>query len=111
MRGGKAASIRARELRHNATDAERALWQVLRDKQLGFRFRRQFVIGPYIADFACPEARLVVEVDGGQHAEPGQDLRRDALLDQEGWQILRFWNNDVLQNSSGIAERILEALW
>jgi very-short-patch-repair endonuclease len=110
MRGGKLVSNRARRLRHNATDTERALWRILRDRQLGVRFRRQFVIAPYIADFACPDARLIIEVDGGQHNAPGEHHRRDAFLTQKGWRILRFWNNDVLQNREGVAERILEAL-
>jgi very-short-patch-repair endonuclease len=108
MRGGKQVSDRAKELRRNMTDAERALWQILRDRQLGVRFRRQFVIAPFIVDFACPDAGLVVEA--GQHAEPGEHTNRDAVLRQKGWGILRFWNNDVLQNRAGVAERILEAL-
>jgi len=110
MRGGKQPSERARELRNTATDAERALWWVLRDKQLGWRFRRQFVIAPFIVDFACPEARLVVEADGGQHAEPGYHDRRDAFLEDKGWRILRFWNNDIVENSDGVARRIMEIL-
>jgi len=110
MRGGKQPSVRARELRNTATDTERVLWRVLRDKQLGWRFRRQFVIAPYIVDFACPEARLVVEADGGQHAEPGDHDRRDAFLEGKGWRILRFWNNDIVENRDGVARRIIEAL-
>jgi very-short-patch-repair endonuclease len=110
MRGGREPSERARDLRNNATDTERALWQVLRDKQLGWRFRRQFVIAPYIVDFACPEARLVIEADGGQHAEPGADGRRDSVLRDKGWQVLRFWNNEVLGNRDGVLLRIVEAL-
>jgi primosomal protein N' (replication factor Y) len=110
MRGGKRPSQRARTLRNNATDAERALWQVLRDRQFGWRFRRQFVIAPYIVDFACPEAGLVVEADGGQHAEPGDHDRRDAFLKEKGWRILRFWNNDIVENRDGVSRRIMEAL-
>ncbi len=83
MRGGAQPSQRARKLRNNATNTERALWQVLRDKQLGWRFRRQFVIAPYIVDFACPEARFVIEADGGQHAELGDHDRRDAFLEEK----------------------------
>jgi very-short-patch-repair endonuclease len=110
MRGGKQPSQRARDLRNNATDPERALWQLLRNRQLGRRFRRQFVIAPYIVDFACPEARLIVEADGGQHAEPDADASRNVFLRQKGWRILRFWNNDILQNREGVAQRIVEAL-
>jgi very-short-patch-repair endonuclease len=110
MRGGKRASERARDLRRNVTDAERVLWQGLRDKQLGWRFRRQFVIAPYIVDFACPEARLVIEADGGQHAEPHVDCRRDAALAKKGWRILRFWNNEILENREGVLQRIVEVL-
>ncbi len=110
MRGGKQPSQRARELRNNATDTERALWQILRDKQLGWRFRRQFVVGPYIVDFACPEARIVIEADGGQHAEPGDHDRRDAFLEEKGWRVLRFWNNDIQENRDGVAQRVIEIL-
>jgi len=110
MRGGKQPSQRARELRNDATDTERALWRVLRDRQLGWRFRRQFVIAPYIVDFACPEARLVVEADGGHHAEPGDHDWRDAFLENKGWRILRFWNNDIVDNRDGVLHRIMEAL-
>jgi very-short-patch-repair endonuclease len=110
MRGGKQPSQRAKELRSNATDTERALWRVLRDKQLGWRFRRQFVIAPYIVDFACPEPRVIIEADGGQHSAAGDHDRRDAFLADKGWRILRFWNNDILENRDGVALRILEVL-
>ena len=110
MRGGQQPNERARELRNNATDTERALWQILRDKQLGWRFRRQFVVGPYIVDFACPEARIVIEADGGQHAEPGDHDRRDAFLEEKGWRVLRFWNNDIQENRDGVAQRVIEIL-
>ncbi|MBL8513144.1 MAG: endonuclease domain-containing protein, partial [Betaproteobacteria bacterium] len=88
---------RARELRSNSTDAERHLWQQLRGKQVeGFRFRRQRPIGTYIADFVCLEARLIIELDGGQHAEQtAYDAARDAFLCSEGFQVIRFWNGDV----------------
>jgi very-short-patch-repair endonuclease len=110
MGGGKQASERARALRRNATDSERALWRVLRERQLGWRFRRQFVIGPYIADFACPEARLVIEADGSHHAEPGDHDRRDAFLERSGWRVLRFWDNEILENRDGVLQRIIETL-
>jgi primosomal protein N' (replication factor Y) len=82
----------------------------LRDRQLGWRFRKQFVITPYIVDFACPEAKLVIEADGGQHAEPGDHDRRDAFLADQGWRILRFWNNEILENRDGVSQRIMEVL-
>jgi len=99
-------------LRKNSTDAERHLWWRLRQRQLaGFRFRRQVPLGPYIADFVCLSAKLIVEVDGGQHAErPEQDERRSAWLAANGFDVLRFWNNDVLGNTEGVLEAILRAL-
>ena len=89
---------RARELRRNLTDAERALWQVLRNRQVsGYRFRRQAPIGPYVVDFVCFEIRLVIEVDGGQHIERADyDEGRTAWLEGAGFRVIRFWNNEVL---------------
>jgi very-short-patch-repair endonuclease len=110
MRGGSAMTNRARKLRGNLTDAERVLWRELRHHQLGSRFRRQFPIPPYVADFACIEARLIIEVDGRQHTRPGDHERRDARLRAHGWRILRFWNNDVLGNRAGVLQTIAEAL-
>jgi primosomal protein N' (replication factor Y) len=83
---------------------------MLRQQQLGYRFRRQFPIPPYIVDFICLEARLIVEADGGQHALPGDHDRRDAFLSSKGWRVLRFWNNDILQNRDGVFQPIAEAL-
>ena len=101
---------RARQLRREPTEAENRLWAILRGRQLhGAHFRRQHPIPPYVADFACAAARLVVEVDGGQHAD-GADAARDAYLTRHGWQVLRFWNNEVLENLDGIAQRIAETL-
>jgi very-short-patch-repair endonuclease len=101
---------RARSLRATMTDAERALWQALRRKQLdAFRFRRQQPIGPYVADFYCAIARLVIEVDGGQHTG-GIDAARDAWLAARGYRVLRFWNNDVLGNIEGVVAAIRLAL-
>jgi very-short-patch-repair endonuclease len=101
----------ARRLRRNATDAERAMWQLLRDRRLdGVKFRRQVPIGPYVADFAAIQHRLIVELDGGQHAETVRDAKRDSFLTVEGWRILRFWNNDVLRNRTGVLEAIQQAL-
>ena len=101
----------ARQLRKQPTDAETHLWSRLRRKQLdGFRFRRQVPLGPYVADFACLDARLVVEVDGGQHAERAADTARTAWLESQGYRVLRFWNNDVLGNADGVVETIRSAL-
>jgi very-short-patch-repair endonuclease len=102
---------RARLLRRAATDAERCLWLALRDRRLGgYRFRRQFPIGHFIVDFACTRHRLIVEADGGQHADNEADRRRTAWLESEGWHVLRFWNNDILANTSGVVETILKEL-
>ena len=103
---------RVRRLRRDQTDAERKLWARLRDRQLhGAKFRRQHLIGSYMADFCCPEFCLVVEVDGGQHAEQAQaDQRRDRLLAQRGYRVLRFWDNEVLSQTDAVLERIDEAL-
>jgi very-short-patch-repair endonuclease len=102
----------ARSLRKNPTNAEHLLWQHLRRRRLaGFRFRRQHSIGPYICDFACLEAAIVVELDGSQHVEQSDyDERRDAFLRSQGYRVLRFWNNDVLVQINVILETIFEAL-
>ncbi|HWI23594.1 MAG TPA: endonuclease domain-containing protein [Lysobacter sp.] len=101
----------ARELRSNMTDAERRLWHCLRLRQLaGHRFRRQCPVGPYIADFACLERRLIVELDGGQHAGSAQDRCRDAYLYRCGFRVLRFWNNLVFDNLEGVLSEIDRAL-
>jgi very-short-patch-repair endonuclease len=91
------------------TEAERVLWRELRHDRLGCRFRRQHPIPPSIVDFACLAAKLVVEADGGQHADGG-DRQRDADLRRQGWKILRFWNNDVLQNRTGVLRTIAAVL-
>jgi lysyl-tRNA synthetase class 2 len=102
----------ARKLRSNATDAETWLWSRLRRKQIdGRRFRRQVPLGPYVADFVCLDARLIVEVDGGQHTEQAKrDAVRTAWLAAQGFRVLRFWNNDVLSNTDGVVETIRSAL-
>ena len=93
------------------TDAERRLWYHLRAHRFdGHKFKRQVPVGPYIVDFACLGRKLVVEVDGGQHADDQRDVRRDEYLRNEGFRVLRFWNNDVLQNTRGVLEVILDAL-
>ena len=99
-------------LRKNATDAERLLWSHLRWRQLsGFRFRRQRPFGPYVCDFICLEASVIIELDGSQHVEQAAyDSRRDAFLRSYGFRVLRFWNGDVLAKPDVIAETIFEAL-
>ncbi len=102
----------ARRLRKQMTDAERSLWHLLRRKQIdGHRFRKQVPIGRYIVDFACLDARLIIEADGGQHADAADaDTERDAWLRSQNFRVLRFWNNDVLKNPEGVMEVIPEAL-
>jgi very-short-patch-repair endonuclease len=106
------ASSIARTLRQNSTDAERWLWSRLRKRQLeGYRFRRQAPLGSYVVDFACLAARLVVEVDGGQHSwRTEQDAARTSWLQANGFQVLRFWNNEVLTSTDGVLETIRQAL-
>ena len=105
------AAKSAKTLRQNSTDAERKLWSKLRDRQLlGFKFVRQQPVGPYIADFACREADLIVELDGGQHAESERDAVRTAELIHHGYQVMRFWNNDVLTNLEGTLQTLAEHL-
>jgi very-short-patch-repair endonuclease len=103
---------RARQLRKNPTDAERLLWRKLRFWQVeGLKFRRQQPLGPYIVDFVCLEKRLVVEVDGGQHAENANyDTQRDDWLHDQGFVVLRFWNNDVLKNIDSVVEQVIKTL-
>ena len=112
MRGADRRKVRIeRHLRSRQTDAERKLWFAVRDRRLsGFKFVRQEAIGPFIVDFACRDKRLVVEVDGGQHADRAEDAARDAFLAGEGYRVLRFWNNDVLSNRDGVLTVILGAL-
>ena len=104
---------RARALRYNPTEAERLLWRQLRFWQIdGYKFRRQQPLGHYIVDFVCLGKRLVVEVDGGQHAEQQMkyDSERDVWLAAQGFSVLRFWNNEVLKNIDGVKEIILNKL-
>ena len=102
----------ARNLRNNATEAERVLWHRLKRRQLnGFKFRRQRAIGPYIADFVCLEAGLVIELDGSQHlAQATYDERRDVFLKENGFRVLRFWNGSVFSEIDSVVETIFEAL-
>jgi very-short-patch-repair endonuclease len=103
------STAKAKELRKNSTDAERALWRQLRAHRLaGYKFRRQQSIGRYIVDFLCFEKRLIVELDGGQHAEQvAYDAERTAWLQSQGFKVLRFWNHEVLQNTEAVLEVIL----
>src|SRR4051794_10838158 len=99
----------ARRLRRDSTDAERTLWLRLRDRRLeGWKFRRQVSIDPYIVDFLCLDAKLVIEVDGGQHDENrAKDEVRTRFLEGFDLRVIRFWNNEVLGNLEGVLERIL----
>lgn len=105
-------TIRSRELRTNSTDAEKKLWRQIRNRQLeGIRFNRQVPIGPYICDFAARSHKLIVELDGGQHAEAASyDQARTRFLETRGYRVIRFFNNDVLQNIAGVMEAISLAL-
>jgi very-short-patch-repair endonuclease len=103
---------KARLLRKNQTDAEQLLWKQLRNRQLyNCKFRRQFPIAPYIADFACLELKLIIELDGGQHANQAHyDDQRTLFLEQRGFKVLRFWNNEVIDNMAGVFESICIAI-
>jgi very-short-patch-repair endonuclease len=105
---------RAKALRQGMTDAERIIWHAVRAHRLnGVAFRRQAPIGPHVVDFVCHAAKLVIEVDGGQHFEPGQmarDARRGVYLEGRGYRILRFNNLDVIKNKAGVLETIAAAL-
>ncbi|ALC15723.1 very-short-patch-repair endonuclease [Desulfuromonas soudanensis] len=98
----------AKELRHNATDAEQLLWRHLRGKQMsGLKFRRQEQIGRFVVDFVCYERRLIVEADGGQHAlEQTKDAERTRWLNAQGFTVVRFWNHEILTNCEGVLESI-----
>ena len=94
------------------TDAERLLWRHLRNRELGgWKFRRQYPVGPFIVDFICVEKNVVIEVDGGQHAEnEALDLQRSAYLNKMGYRVVRFWNNEVLQETEAVLEAIFAIL-
>jgi very-short-patch-repair endonuclease len=101
----------ARRMRREPTPAERRLWWMLRDRRLaGFKFRRQVPVGPYILDFLCKDARVAIEADGGQHADPSADTARTSWLTANGYRVLRFWNGEILSNPDGVYEAILAAL-
>ncbi len=109
---GKGEGLLARKLRRNQTDTEKKLWLHLRNRQLsGFKFRRQHPIGKYIADFCCFERRLIIEVDGGQHSgDSVNDFLRADYLTKKGYQIVRFWNHEILQNMESVLAVIVRAL-
>ena len=110
--GGTMDTARAKTLRKILTDAERRLWQKLKRRQIAtVKFRRQQPIGPFIVDFVCFERRVIVEVDGGQHAEQvPYDEQRTSWLEAQGYRVLRFWSNDVLANTEAVAQAIFDAV-
>ena len=105
----------AKGLRKRSTDVERLLWSRLRAGRFeDLKFKRQHPIGQYIADFVCLERKLIIELDGGQHSLPDdivKDRQRDAWLEKEGYTVVRFWDNEVLMNTSGVLEAIRERLY
>ena len=102
---------RARQLRRDATDVERRLLRALREKLGTHKWRHQMPVGPYFTDIACFASRLVVELDGGQHAEAGDyDAARTRFIEAQGYRVIRFWNNDVMQNLDGVLETIATSL-
>ncbi|MGJ4963055.1 endonuclease domain-containing protein [Bradyrhizobium sp. HKCCYLRH3061] len=112
MRGPDLKSVGlARRLRTAQTNAENTLWDKIRSRRLdGHKFVRQLPVAEYICDFICRERRLIVEIDGGQHSESKQDVVRDRRLAEEGYRVLRFWNNDVLGNIEGVLTLIQDEL-
>ncbi|MFN8994060.1 MAG: endonuclease domain-containing protein [Alphaproteobacteria bacterium] len=105
---------RARSLRVHSTEAEKKLWNHLRNRQIaGYKFRRQHTVNGFYLDFACEDLKLAIELDGGQHNDPvhgAHDTRRAAALHKSGWRILRFWNNEVMENIEGVLAVIAQAL-
>ena len=109
---GGATINRARSLRRKSTEAELRLWHLLRDRRLNrFKFRRQVPIGRYVADFACYEAKLIVELDGTRHAESVRDKIRDAELTARGFEVLRCWNSDLFLRRDSVLQAIFAALY
>ncbi|MDI1227259.1 MAG: endonuclease domain-containing protein [bacterium] len=96
-------TAKARSLRHDQTDCEKIIWNLLKDRRFeNYKFRRQHPVGNYVADFACPALKLIIEIDGGQHCENAQDKVRTEYLRAKGYEVLRFWNNDVMTNIDGV---------
>jgi very-short-patch-repair endonuclease len=110
--GAKRKIKLARVLRKNLTAAEHKLWYLLRDRRFeGYKFRRQYPVGPYIADFACTKYGLIVELDGSQHADQMEyDRARDQYLQQQGYRVIRIWNNEIFKNTEGVMLHILNIL-
>src|SRR6185437_11052739 len=107
----RSSTIIARRLRRDATDVENLLWRALRESGTRWKFRRQHPIGRHIADFVCPARKLVIELDGGQHdARAAADDARSAALAVHGYRVVRFWNNEVIENIEGVVMAILQAL-
>ena len=104
------STVVARRLRRDATNPERLLWYALQQNRFPWKFRRQHPIGRRIADFACPARKLVIELDGGQHANSLADEMRTHELTRRGYRVIRFWNNDVIENIEGVLEVIRQAL-
>jgi very-short-patch-repair endonuclease len=102
----------ARILRKTMTDAEHRIWYFLRDRRLkGYKFARQYIIGPYITDFICRDKKIILEVDGGQHSEAiAYDTKRTQFLEKQGYKVIRVWNNEVFKNIEGVLETLLVAL-
>jgi len=100
----------AQKLRANPPEAEKALWTRLKHRQLGVAFTRQCPIGGFVVDFACRASRLAIELDGGQHADCASDIMRTQIIEAHGYRLIRFWNNDVLQNADGVVQVIVNEL-
>jgi very-short-patch-repair endonuclease len=111
-RGSNELLLRARDMRRQASEAERTLWKYLRGHRLnGYKFRRQMIIDSYIVDFACLEVKLIVEADGGQHVDQAAyDQRRTVYLERMGYTVLRFWNHEIFHETQSVLERIESAL-
>ncbi len=103
---------KSRDLRKNMTPQERKLWYIIKNRQFfGYRFRRQFPLGQYIVDFMCREKKIIIEIDGGQHNEIKNiqyDNKRTEYLISEGYKVIRFWNNDIDKNISGVYNKLKE---
>jgi BirA family biotin operon repressor/biotin-[acetyl-CoA-carboxylase] ligase len=107
---GKRLTPVAQRLRRDMTDAERRLWSYLRARQMDVQFTRQYPIGNAIADFACRRLKLVVELDGGQHSDSSTDEARTRIIEAHGYRVIRFWNNDVLENTDGVLTVIAQEI-